>query len=69
MSNLASMVTQTAGVVFVAGVCLAVMSGIVGICLACTKRPNKRGEALLFGIGLPIVFLGIAFAGCAAAFS
>jgi hypothetical protein len=52
---------------FIGGIVLAIISGIVGICLACSKRPKKWAEALTVGIGLPIVFLGIAFAGCAAA--
>ena len=51
---------QAAGAVMVICVALALMSGIVGLCVACGQRPNKRGEALLFGIGLPIVFLGVA---------
>jgi hypothetical protein len=55
--------------VFIGGVALAIISAIAGIVLACTKRPKKWVEAAVVGIGLPIVFLGIAFAGCAAAFN
>jgi hypothetical protein len=67
---LASTVSQNVGAgFFFGGVGLAIISVIVAIILACTNRPKKWTEALLFGIGLPIVFLGIAFAGCAAAMS
>lgn len=68
--DLASSVTQNVGAgFFIGGVGLAIISAIAGIILACTNRPKKWMEALLFGIGLPIVFLGIAFAGCATAMS
>ncbi len=65
---LASSVSQNVGAgFFIGGVALAIISAIAGIVLACTNRPKKWTEALIFGIGLPVVFLGIAFAGCAAA--
>lgn len=53
--------------IFFGGLILAMISFIVGIVLACTKRPKKWVEALVVGIGLPILFVGIAFAGCTAA--
>jgi hypothetical protein len=68
--HLAATVSQNVGAgLFIGGLALAIISAIAGIIVACTNRPKKWMEALLFGIGLPIVFLGIAFAGCAAAMS
>ncbi len=64
---IASMEFQAAGAVMVVCITLALMSGIVGLHVACGRRPNNRGEALLFGIGLPIVFFSVAIAGYAAA--
>jgi len=56
------------GYVFVIFSALAIISMFAGIVLAFSKRPNGKGEAVLVGIGLPIVFAMIAFAGCGAAF-
>ena len=51
-------------ILFIGGGVLALFSFVAGIFLACSKRENKWIEAFLVGVGLPIVFGFVAFAGC-----
>ena len=45
---------------------LAVASFVWGVVIACSKRREKWFSAVLFGLGLPVVFGSIACAGCVA---
>ena len=42
-----------------AGMVMAVAGVILGIILACTKRPHKWVEALVAGVVIPILALGL----------
>lgn len=55
---------EVGGALFIGSLLLALLCVIEGIVIACTKTRNRWLLAALVGLGLPLVFVCIAFAGC-----